>query len=95
MRAKKQLEFTRRTIHNIADAEAHIAQDNPAAAQKVVARIYKTAERLESFPETGRPGRVAGTREIPLDKYPYTIIYRIRPSKVVVYAVLHQSRQYP
>lgn len=95
MSAKKQLEFTRRAFRNIAAAEEYIARENPPAAQRVVQAIYKTAESLESFPEIGRPGRVPGTRELPLEKYPYIIAYRIRAAKVVVYAVLHDAMQYP
>lgn len=95
MSAKKQLEFTERAFCNIAAAEEYIAKDNPAAAQKVVETIYSTAEKLESFPDMGKPGRVPGARELPLAKFPYTIVYRIKAHRVVVYAVLHQSRQYP
>lgn len=95
MSAKKRLEFTARAFHNIAAAEAYIAKDNPAAAQKVVEAIYKTAEKLESFPDLGKPGRVPGTRELPLAKYPYILVYRNKASRVVVYSVLHQARQYP
>ena len=95
MSAKKRLEFTGRAFRNIAAAEEYIAKDNKVAAAQVVEAVYKTAERLELFPELGRPGKMPGTRELPLEKYPYTIAYRVRASKVVVYAVLHQSRQYP
>lgn len=89
MSGKKRLEFTARAFHNVAAVEAYIARDNPAAAQKVVETTYKTAEKLESFPELGKPGRVPGTRELPLARYPYTIVYRIRATRVIVYAVLH------
>jgi addiction module RelE/StbE family toxin len=95
MSAKKQLEFTARAFRNIAAAEEYIARDNPAAAKKVVQAIFNTAVKLESFPEVGKPGRVPGTRELPLSEYPYTLIYRIKTSRLIVYAVLHQSRQYP
>ena len=94
MSAKKQLELTGRAFRNIAAAEEYIAKDNPVAAQKVVELIYKTAEKLESFPEMGRPGIVTGTRELPLPKYPYTIAYRVKATRVVVYAVLHQKMKY-
>lgn len=70
MSAKKQLEFTERAFLNIAAAEEYIAKDNPAAARKVVETIYNTAEKLESFPDMGKPGRVPGTRELPLAKFP-------------------------
>lgn len=95
MSAKKRLEFAARAFLHIAAAEEFISRENPAAAQKVVAAIYKTAEKLETFPDLGKPGRVPGTRELPLSKYPYTLVYRIRPNKVIVYAVMHQARKYP
>lgn len=95
MRAKKRLEFTARAFGHIAAAEEYIATDNPSAAQKVVELIYKTAEKLELFPEMGKPGRVPGTRELPLKQYHYTIVYRIKAARIIVYAVLHQSRRYP
>lgn len=91
----KRLKFTARAFVHIAAAEAFIAKDNPTAAAKVVETIYKTAQRLESFPELGKAGRVSGTRELALEKYPYTLVYRVRAAYVVVYAVLHQSREYP
>ncbi len=95
MSARKRLEFTARAFQHIVAAEEFIARDNPAAAEKVADSIYRTAAKLEAMPELGKLGRVPGTRELPLAKYPYTIVYRVRPSRVVVYAVLHQARKYP
>jgi plasmid stabilization system protein ParE len=92
--ARKQLEFAARAFQHIAAAEEFISRENPAAARKVAEAIYKTAEKLETFPDLGKPGRVPGTRELPLAKYPYTLVYRVRPSKVIVYAVMHQARKY-
>jgi toxin ParE1/3/4 len=94
MSAKKQLKFTARAFQNIAAAENFISKENPVAAQKVVESIYKTAEKLETYSELGKPGRLAGTRELVLSKYPFIIIYRVRATQVVVYSVLHQSRRY-
>jgi plasmid stabilization system protein ParE len=39
----------------------HIQADNPRAAIAVDERIAAAARRLVDFPESGRPGRVAGT----------------------------------
>ncbi len=68
--ARKQLEFAARAFLHIAAAEEFIARENPVAAQKVAEAIYKTAEKLETFPDLGKPGRVPGTRELPLSKFP-------------------------
>lgn len=95
MSARKQLEFAARAFQHIASAEEFISRENPTAARKVAEAIYKTAEKLEIFPDIGKPGRVSGTRELPLTKYPYTLVYRVRPSKVIIYAVMHHARKYP
>lgn len=92
MSAKKQLEFTRRAIRKIAEAEEYIAQDNPHAAKKVAQYIYDVAESLESFPMLGRMGESAGIRELVLEKYPYSILYRLTAAKIIILSVVHQSR---
>jgi len=47
------------------DAEAeYIARDYPRAAAKMVGSIATAVARLTRHPAMGRPGRVAGTREL-------------------------------
>ena len=95
MQEKKRLEFSARAISNMVNIEGHIAADNPVAARKVVDTIMDSCKRLLVFPMLGREGRNPGTRELVLDRYPYTLVYRLTSTKVKVLAVLHQSRQYP
>jgi plasmid stabilization system protein ParE len=40
-----------------------IRQDKPAAARKVAKTLYDSAMSLETMPDRGRSGRIAGTRE--------------------------------
>jgi plasmid stabilization system protein ParE len=49
----------------------HIEVDNPRAAIVVDERIAAAARRLVDFPESVRPGRVAGTRELVITGTPY------------------------
>ncbi|MGX5806012.1 type II toxin-antitoxin system RelE/ParE family toxin [Bradyrhizobium sp. Arg314] len=42
----------------------HIEANNPAAAIAINERIVAVTRRLRDFPESGRPGRVSGTREL-------------------------------
>jgi len=63
---------------NLDAAIEHIARDNPDAAREVYAYIRARAAELAKYPEIGRPGRVFGTRELVIEKYPYLIPYRIR-----------------
>ncbi|MCO6185009.1 type II toxin-antitoxin system RelE/ParE family toxin [Rhizobium sp. L1K21] len=74
----------------------YIQERNPAAAERVAAAIILLAYQLENFPFLGRPGRVAGTREISIPKYPYFMVYTIsEPYYVDIEAVLHGSQLYP
>jgi plasmid stabilization system protein ParE len=57
------------------------------------ARILEACDNLKQFPERGRPGLVAGTREITII-WPYVIVYRFSASIVEILRVWHgkQSR---
>jgi len=43
----------------------------------------------------GHKGERAGTRELVITKYLYTIIYRLTAGKVRIIAMVYQSRQHP
>ena len=78
------------------DAEAeYIARDNPKAAAKMVASIATAVARLTTHPAMGRPGRVAGTRELVVPSTPYIIPYRVRGDFVEVLRVFHAARKWP
>ena len=95
MSGKKPLEWSPRSRRNIESIRDFIAADNLAAAQSVLDAIRRTAENLRNFPMLGHPGRRAGTRELVLTRYPYTLIYRLTQRKIGIVAVMHQSRKHP
>ena len=48
------------------------------------------------FPESGREGRVVGTRELVVSRFPYLVVYILREdNEVIVQRVLHTSQQWP
>ena len=78
------------------DAEAeYIAQDNPAAAGRVVQKILRAVDLLRENPAMGRAGRVAGTRELVVAETPYIIPYRVRGDAVEILRVFHAARKWP
>jgi len=61
--------------HPLAEADRdtifdYIEEDNPLAAIAVDERIAEQVAVLTRFPEGGRPGRVAGTRELVIKRTP-------------------------
>lgn len=74
------------------DAEAeYIAEDNPAAVQK----IFRAVDLMKKEPAMGRAGRVAGTRELVVAETPYIIPYRVRGDAVEILRVFHAAREWP
>lgn len=85
-----------RAVRHLEAARAYIARDNPAAATSVTQRIVAQVEGLVAFsPNMGRPGRIAGTRELVITRTPYVVVYRVTQEEVQVLAVIHQARAWP
>jgi len=72
----------------------YIAQDNPAAALALDELFSEKTKRLVDHPSLGRPGRIAGTRELVAHQN-YILVYDIVGDQVRLLRVLHASRQYP
>ena len=84
-----------RAIDHLAHLRAYIAEDNPKAANRVAAALLDAVERLAELPNRGRPGRVAGTRELVVPGTPYVIPYRLRGDRLEIIAVFHGRQKWP
>ena len=73
----------------------YIRQDNSDAALRVARSIYLAVALLKKFPKRGRPGRVDGTRELPLLRLPFVVVYRIKANAVEVVRLLHGAQRWP
>lgn len=84
-----------RAIRHLAALRAYIARDNPDAAAGVALALLAAVERLAEVPNLGRPGRLAGTRELVVPGTPYLIPYRVGPERLEISAVFHARQQWP
>ena len=84
-----------RAIEHLAHLRAYIARDNPKAANRIASALLEAVERLAELPNLGRPGRVAGTRELVVSSTPYVIPYRLRADRLEVIAVFHARQKWP
>ncbi|MCW7539073.1 type II toxin-antitoxin system RelE/ParE family toxin [Aquabacterium sp. A7-Y] len=82
-------------MRNLDEVAAHIAADDPAAARLVVARVLQAVAVLAEQPGLGRPGRVAGTRELVVLKTRFIVPYRVRRDTVEVLRLFHTARRVP
>jgi toxin ParE1/3/4 len=87
--------WSHRAIANLVQLRQFIAQDRPEAAARVAIRILDSIEHLSKQPNAGRPGRIAGTRELVIARTSYVVPYRIRGGSLEIIAVFHGRRKWP
>ncbi|KAA2236367.1 type II toxin-antitoxin system RelE/ParE family toxin [Salinarimonas soli] len=90
-----RVEFSRRAADQVAAIVAHVADNDPAAADRIARRVEAAAAGLADFPESGkRATTFPGLRWIVIPGLPYLLFYTIRPSGTVrIVRVLHAARQ--
>ncbi|MEP6916174.1 MAG: type II toxin-antitoxin system RelE/ParE family toxin [Acidobacteriota bacterium] len=84
-----------RAIGHLADLRTYIAHENPDAAGRVARALLSAVERLAELPNLGRPGRVAGTRELVIPGTPCVLPYRLRGDRLEIIAVFHGRQRWP
>lgn len=89
-----RLEWSAYAIEDRVAIFEYIEADNPQAAVTVDDRIRLQVEQLIRHPESGRIGRLEGTRELVIDRTPYITAYRAAGDTVRL-RVLHSAQQWP
>jgi toxin ParE1/3/4 len=85
----------KKALKSLDEELTYIASDDPKAARSVLHRIMDAVSVLPSQPSLGRPGRVPGTRELPVPHTRYLIAYRFRRGTIEILRVFHASRRPP
>ena len=90
-----KVEFSQKAFKDLESIKEYIYENNEVAAQKVVSYIIERIETvIAGNPSVGRAGRVLGTRELVLTKYPYLIPYFVKNNVVYIIRILHTSRKW-
>jgi plasmid stabilization system protein ParE len=87
------LVWTEPAIADLAAIQGYIGRDSEVYASAVVQQIIATVERLAEYPRLGRAGpevRRAESCEVLVRSY--RVIYRARPGRVEVLAIVHGAR---
>ena len=90
-----QIAWTRQADQDVDQIFDYLKQFDSKTATETMVIIKSSVIHLKSFPEIGRNGRVDMTREFPIPRIPYTIVYRIVANVIEIISILHQSRQWP
>lgn len=90
-----RIRYTETALVEVDEIFAYVAQRNPAAAARVVARIERTIKNLSDFPEMAQEADEPGVRRIPAGHYPFIVFYTIEADEVVILHVRHGARRWP
>ena len=91
----RRLEWAAPALGDLESAGEYIAQDNPTAARRMANRVREAVEILQDQPNLGRPGRLAGTKELVVSGTPFVVVYRVRKGNVHIIRLLHHSMRWP
>lgn len=88
-----QVRHTTRARRDLLDIWLYIGNDNPAAADRIYARLAARVRILEKRPNAGRARPELAPDARSLIEPPYLIFYRILPDGVQVVRILHGRRR--
>ena len=89
------LKWTRKALLNLDEAIEYIAVDKPMAAAEAGAKIWNSTKILADHPGIGRPGRVAGTRELVIQGLPFILPYVEKDGVIYILRVMHTAMKWP
>jgi plasmid stabilization system protein ParE len=90
-----KLRYTQRARRHLDEIARYVTERNPTAARVVGARISETIELLGQFPNIGREGALAGTRELVVPGLPYIVVHRIGADAVAILGIYHGAQVRP
>jgi toxin ParE1/3/4 len=91
--SRLQIVWTDPALDDLDEIASYIAQDDPAAATRLVAACLTSVERLADYPSSGRTvPELRGRRYRELIERPCRLIYRVEGRAVVIVHVMRGER---
>jgi toxin ParE1/3/4 len=90
------IEWSEQAARQLVHARDYVALSNGEdVADRIAMQIINSVQQLARLPMSGRPGRVAGTRELVISNTPFIAAYALDHGRVVVLAIYHGVQQWP
>ena len=88
----RTLEYLDAALAEAEEAARWYAERSPVAASRFVSEIEAAAQAIAEAPNACPPYR-HGTRRFLLRRFPYSLVYRVEPTRLIVVAVAHAHRR--
>lgn len=91
-----KVNWTKIAISDLESAFNYVAEieNRPETARLMIKKIIEGVEQIKSFPDSGRPGRVKGTKELIIVTTPFIVVYRMKKASLEILTVLHHARKW-
>jgi len=91
-----RLRWTPTAANDLEQIHHYLKEHHPSGTQPTVLKLYEAAQSLKRFPNRGRIGQLAGTRELVMPhRLPYVIVYEVGEHAVHILRVVHASENWP
>jgi plasmid stabilization system protein ParE len=84
-----QIIITKSAEDDLSSIVLYVTVQNPMAAERIYNDIKGNIFGLLEFPQKGRVGRIANTRELVMAGLPFIIVYSVNELAVTILAVFH------
>ena len=94
---RRSVRILRRAQRDLVEIQRYVKRDRPVAAVRLMDRLLDAIESLERLPDRGgvpRDERIASLGYRVLVERDYLVFYKVLPSQVRIYRVLHGRRKY-
>jgi len=90
------IEWTEQAARQLDQAHDYSALSNSEeVADRITMQIVTSVQQLDTFPMSGRPGRVPGTRELVISNTPFIAAYALDHARIVILALYHGAQRWP
>jgi addiction module RelE/StbE family toxin len=87
-----RLRWTPIAAEDLESIYVYLCRHRPTWAESTIQTLYIKAQSLRTMSDRGRPGAIAGTRELVLKDLPYIIVYRVKDQMVEILHINHAAQ---
>ena len=91
----KPIQLRRVAKRDLREAAEWYRERDPDLASRFLDEVYKVLGMLQRFPNTGGPVfgiRDPETRQLPVDNFPYQVVFKRHPDRIAVLAIAHERK---
>ncbi len=81
-----KITYSEDTLYDLREIADYISLDNPFYAKKVITKIYKSIEFLETYPFIWKP-RHDELRELVEPQYKFRIFYKVEDKNIYIISI--------